>query len=435
MDKNKKGQMDLSDRLIIEIGVSVHNSFKKIAKDLERHPSTVSKEIRENRYYIPGTDFLGNDCRKARQCQRKRHLCGNEKCLRTCIACRKWDCREHCDHYVRRHCKRPDEPPYVCNTCSEKRHCTLDRYIYSARHAQKKSDERRSVSRRGIHVSEREVDALNRLLVPRIKKGQPLAHIYAAHNEDIPVALRTLYNYVDIGVLKVKSIDLRRKVRYRKRKKAEEHKEFIQEYRKGRTYDDFLVFMRDLPERSQVEMDTIIGSRGSGKRILSMMQVKSQLLLLFLMPDGRAESVKRIFDYLEGILGTEVFQRLFPVFLTDNGSEFKDVDGLEVNEFGELRSLLFYCDPMCSWQKPHIEKAHEFVRYVLPKGKSFKDLTQADLTLLMNHINSVKRHSLGGKCPFELVDDDDKDTKLLMKKLKIHLIPADEVHLTKSLLK
>lgn len=118
MKKPVYRQMDLSDRLVIEIGLSVHDSFKKIAKDLGRHPSTITKEIRENRYFLGGYFFMGNDCRKARECQRKRHMCGDEKCLRTCIACRKWYCREHCEHYVRRHCKRPDEPPYVCNTCS-----------------------------------------------------------------------------------------------------------------------------------------------------------------------------------------------------------------------------------------------------------------------------------------------------------------------------
>ena len=53
-------------------------------------------------------------------------------------------------------------------------------------------------------------------------------------------------------------------------------------------------------------------------------------MLLFLMPDGKAESVKRVFDYLEAGLGIEVFRRLFPVILTDNGSEFKKVDELEL---------------------------------------------------------------------------------------------------------
>lgn len=426
--------MDLSDRHAIEIGLSMKHPFNRIARDLERHPSTIAREIKENRYFIPGNDFMGNDCRKARKCRQRQHLCGDEQCHRICVACRKWDCREHCERYVKRHCSRPDEPPYVCNTCSEKRLCTLDRFIYNARHAQKMSDERRSSSRRGIRSSEEELSQINELLVPRIRKGQPLAHIYAAHSEQFPVCLRSLYNYIERGQLQVKSIDLRRKVRYRKRKN-EEQNDNIQQYRIGRTYEDFQIFMQDYPEGSHVEMDTIVGARGSKRRIFSMIFVKKQILLLLLLPDGKAESVVRTFDYLEDLLGTEQFQKLFPVFLTDNGSEFKDVDRLEVNEFGEIRTNVFYCDPMRSWQKPHIEKVHEFVRYVLPKGTSFKNLTQEDLTILANHINSVKRQSLGGKSPFEALTKKDSGLQELLKKLKMHPIPADEVHLTKDLLK
>ncbi len=84
-------------------------------------------------------------------------------------------------------------------------------------------------------------------------------------------------------------------------------------------------------------------------------------MLLFLMPDGKAYSVKRVFDFLEKGLGMKVFQRLFPIILTDNGAEFKKVKELEYNEEKEKRTKLFYCDPMASWQKPHIEKNHEYV--------------------------------------------------------------------------
>ena len=54
---------------------------------------------------------------------------------------------------------------------------------------------------------------------------------------------------------------------------------------------------------------------------------KNNVMLLFLMPDGKAESVKRVLDYLQR-LGKMFFRRLFPVILTDNGSEFKKVDEL-----------------------------------------------------------------------------------------------------------
>ena len=55
-------------------------------------------------------------------------------------------------------------------------------------------------------------------------------------------------------------------------------------------------------------------------------------MLAFFFPDGKAESVKHIFDTLENYLGFDIFNQLFPVILTDNGSEFKRVDGLELTD-------------------------------------------------------------------------------------------------------
>ena len=88
---------------------------------------------------------------------------------------------------------------------------------------------------------------------------------------------------------------------------------------------------------------------------------------------------------------------------------------------------------MASWQKPHIEKNHEFIRYVIPRGKTLNPYTQEDMTKLMNHINSIKRKKLGNKCPYELAQKDE-DMVYLMKTLKMHLIPPDEVHLKPDLL-
>ena len=48
-----------------------------------------------------------------------------------------------------------------------------------------------------------------------VKKGQPLTHIYAEHENEMPVCLRTLYNYIDEGALSIKNIDLRRKTGYK----------------------------------------------------------------------------------------------------------------------------------------------------------------------------------------------------------------------------
>ena len=96
--------------------------------------------------------------------------------------------------------------------------------------------------------------------------------------------------------------------------------------------------------------------------------------------------------------------------------------------------LCKYCkDPMASWQKPHIEKNHEFIRYVLPRGKSLDPYDQKDITLLMNHINSIRRPSLDNKAPYELIQPEDKDMWALAELLKMNLIPPDEVHLKADL--
>ena len=435
----KEGQMDLSDRIAIETGISNKDSFKKIGKLLRRHPSTIAHEIKENRTFIPGNYFLRKDCRFVRQ-HVQHHVCGDESCEENCCRCRSVDCQKYCEKYVSRACHKFEKPPYVCNNCSEKKLCSKDKYIYSAKYADAAVTRRRSESRQGIRISDEKKSEMDELITRLVKKGQPLTHIYAEHENEMPVCLRTLYNYIDDGELTVKNIDLRRKTGYKKRGK--DHQPSLgfanMEFRQGRTYTDFEYAMKvKYTEDEVVEMDTVKGVREQGKRLLTMIFRRNNVMLLFLMPDGKAESVKRVFDYLEAGLGIEVFRRLFPVILTDNGSEFKKVDELELtsDEDGFLvyRTSLFYCDPMASWQKGCIEKNHEFIRYAIPKKKSLNPYNQEDITLLMNHINSIKRPGLGNKSPYELVGEDDEDFHELMRLLKMHLIPPDEVHLMPDL--
>lgn len=435
----KEGQMDLSDRIAIETGISNKDSFKKIGKLLHRHPSTISHEIKENRTFIAGNYFLRKDCRFVRQ-HVQHHVCGDESCEENCCRCRSVDCQKYCEKYVSRACHKFEKPPYVCNNCSEKKLCSKDKYIYSAKYADAAVTRRRSESRQGIRISDEKKSEMDELITRLVKKGQPLTHIYAEHENEMPVCLRTLYNYIDDGELTVKNIDLRRKTGYKKRGKG--HQPSLgfanMEFRQGRTYTDFEYAMKvKYTEDEVVEMDTVKGVREQGKRLLTMIFRKNNVMLLFLMPDGKAESVKRVFDYLEAGLGIELFQRLFPVILTDNGSEFKKVDELELtsDETGFLvyRTSLFYCDSMASWQKGCIEKNHEFIRYAIPKKKSLNPYNQDDITLLMNHINSIKRPGLGNKSPYELVEEDDEDFHELMRLLKMHLIPPDEVHLMPDL--
>ena len=291
---------------------------------------------------------------------------------------------------------------------------------------------RYSQARRKPQIHGEELKALDELVTPLLRKGQPLTHICASHTE-LPVSQRTLYNYLEAGILSAGNLDLRRKVGYRPRKKKYEPTQAFldQKYREGRSYDDFLQYMEKHPGTPYVEMDTVKGVRERGKRMLTMLFVENNLMLIFLMRDGLADTVVEQFDWLTSALGLSTFRELFPVILTDNGSEFKHTRQMEYTAPGEHRCRIFYCDPQASWQKAHIEKNHEYIRYVLPRGKSFSPYSQQDILLLLNHINSTRRGKLGGKTPFELADSE--PFQRLKTVMGLQAVPADEVNLTPRL--
>lgn len=427
-------QMTLTDRIAIEAGIAAGKTFKEIAAKIRRNPATISREIKANRTVIPATFYLGCDCRFARSCH-KHNICTDMECSIPCVKCRIVKCTEFCPTYKPKHCSRIEKPPYVCNKCYYRNDCDKRRYMYSAKLADALSSRRRSDTRTGIRLSPKQLRDLDELLSAQIKKGQPLTHIYAEHEAELPVSLRSLYNYIDSGQLSVRNIDLRRKTGYKPRKSKKKQTSPLPDYRIGRTYEDFKKYMEDHPNAPVVQMDTVVGSRRKGQRILTMLFLKTSVMLMFLIPDGKAQTVVDVFDYLLDILGMEEFQALFSVILTDNGSEFKNAERIENAFNGDPRCKLFYCDPMASWQKAEIEKNHEFIRYVIPKGMSFDALTHDDVTLLMNHINSIKRPSLGNKSPYEMIPKGDEDWEWLMQLTGMDAIPADDVHLNPALLK
>lgn len=119
-------------------------------------------------------------------------------------------------------------------------------------------------------------------------------------------------------------------------------------------------------------------------------------VLLFLMGSDARATVTDVFDFLYTSLGPARYSRLFSVILTDNRVSFMDPSVFERKNGRDSYTLIFCCNPMASWQKGRLVKNHEFIRYVLPKGTTFSELTQSKATRLANHINSTTRASLNG---------------------------------------
>ena len=430
------------DRLLLQKHLKEGLSFKKIAAMLQKDPSTISREVRKYSVEIatgkPGFSF--NACKNRITCKIKAPSLCSQDCTRKLnqsVYCRTCRCNEHCPDYIEEVCTVRLHVPYVCNACPSIDKCTLLKSFYDAEKAHLKSHQIISESRSGLSTSEEEIARLNRIISPLVKQGHSIHEIYVTHQDELMCSEKTIYNYIDDCLFDVRNIDLPRKVRFRTRRKKPEFK-VDKGCRTGRTYKDFEVFMEENPDTAVVQMDSVIGSVG-GKCLLTVHFVQSSLMLAFLRDANTSQSVIDIFDSLDLKLGGRLFNRLFPVILTDNGSEFSNPRKIEYREFAPTREIgyhrtrVYYCDAGCPHQKGAIEVNHELIRRVLPKGTCFDELTQEDITRMMNHINSYKRKKLNNRRPYETFSFYYGEETL--KRLGCEPVPADQILLKPALLK
>ena len=431
--KGNQKHLTLSQRIEIEKGLNYNRFFAEIARTLEKDPSTISKEVRKYRAVkLRNNDFAAIPCGNRSNCS-ARYLCSKE-CRFMCKMCREPNikCSKICDNYKPVQCSKLSKAPYVCNGCGKRTNCLLEKKIYVAKYAEDSYREILISSREGINQTAESIKVLDGLVSPLIKKGQSIAHIFAHHADGIHCSRRTLYTYIDKSVFSARNLDLRRRVKYRPRKKATQRSIMNREFRNGRSYDDFQKMLKENPYTSVVEMDTVEGVKG-GEVLLTMMFRNCSMMLAFLLTSKTQKEVKRVFDELTEMLGIEIFQTLFPVILTDNGVEFQGPLLLECTAYSEIRTQIYYCNPNSSWQKGMIEKNHEYIRLVVPKGKTFDAYTQDGITLMINHINSEARDSLNGCTPYQLSQlllNHQLHTSLLLQE-----IAPDEVTLKPKLLK
>lgn len=389
------------ERLHLQSYLKEGLSFKEISRRLGKDPSTISREVRKYSSEV-ATGYPGqthNTCRSRRTCNRRR-ICG-EDCSRRTLYCKHCNlCNLGCSDYTEEVCWARFRAPYICNGCTEIGKCSLMKNFYDAEKAHIRANETISESRSGLCVSEQEVIRLNQILSPLVQQGQSLHQIYINYKDELMCSEKTMYNYIDACLFDVRNIDLPRKVRFRERYKKPEFK-VDKGCRVGRTYDAFEKFMEKNPDTAVVQMDTVIGSKG-GKCLLTIHFVESSFMLAFLRDSNTSRSVTDIFAYLYELLGDRNFKNLFPVILTDNGSEFSNPKAIEEPDIlSGLKTRIFYCDAGKPYQKGAIEVNHELIRRILPKGARFDQLTQEDINRMMNHINSYKRKKLNNRSPYE----------------------------------
>ena len=390
-------QLNKEQREVIQILINKKEDFTTIGNSINVDRTTISKEIRRNRYiksnYYEPFDFNGinnavNDC------------------------------------------KILQHPPYVCNTCPLKNTCNKHKLYYDARIAHEHYEELKSYSRSGIDITPETIEEIENSIVPLIKdKHQSINQIYANHDDLIYFSKPTFYKYIDMGVFSLTNLDLPKKVKYKKRRRKYNKERRELSLLKGRSYNDFCVFIVNHPKMHIYEMDTVIGKRDEQKVLLTIYFRDTHFMLIRLLDRKTVAYVNEEFKKFKNILGIKLYAKIFRIGLTDNGSEFFDPYQIE-KDYDTAKKItnLFYCDPNRPDQKGGIEKNHEYIRIIYPKGTSFNNLTKEDVILLENTINNIPRDSLHGLSPYQATKD--KYPLFISKLPYVTYIAPDDIDLS-----
>lgn len=364
-------RLDRAERNAIEHALDKGKGAREIARELGRSPSTVSEEVARNRTL----------CRKPRRGER-----AGAPPADACPRLLSW--------------------PHACNGCPQRRRgCGRKwRCEYSAARAQRLADEELSGSRSGVDRGEDEFAEIMEALRVDLGRGLSPAQVAQGRAQEFSVSASTLYRWIERGYAGMSNLDLRRKVGYKPRSRALPARRAA--HGAHRSHASFAA-LADEVRAAACEMDTVVGRARDSKRLLTLYLRPFKLQLALLMESGAACEPPAQLDMLERGLGKEAFRSFFGTVLTDNGAEFSDADAIERSALpGRARRLsLFYCDARQSQQKGGCERNHVELRKLLPKGRgiAFDDLERADMAVVMSHLNSEPRPSLGGLSPIRML--------------------------------
>lgn len=419
---NKNLHLTVQERIIIEKGIENGSTKAAIALTIGKDKSTVGKEIKKHRELVHKSSYKIN-CANMKNCSHN-HVCDN------------------CADFKPFTCNRRDRSPGACNGCSKYTHCRYDKYRYKADFSHKKYREDLVDSRTGINMSYEECKAMADIIVLLIKAGHSPYHIVTNHPE-LNISEKTLYNYIENGIFRefgLLDIDLRIKTKRKITKKASNKykKREDKKYLNGRTYDDFINYTAENKNLSVVEMDTVYNNGSTGPFMQTFKFLDYSFMFIVYQEEKTAKSMVEGVDFLEKILGKDLFSEEVTIIKTDRGSEFCDAEGFEKEENESRRTRIFYCDPMASCQKGSLENNHKEIRYICPKENDLKDLglnSQEKANLIVSHINSQSKEHLKGKSPLEVMEFMNPALYQKFKDFGIERINKDNIVLKPYLLK
>jgi IS30 family transposase len=263
---------------------------------------------------------------------------------------------------------------------------------YRAAKAQRRTNGRRSRSRRNRHFGQEEWSIVERHLREKWSPEQISGRL--AEEGILRISHETIYQHIwrdkKAGGALYKHLRCASK-KCRKRRGSYDSRGRLAGKR------DITERPVSIEERTEIghwEVDTMMGS-GDQNCIFTMAERKSKLVAIGKLKNRTKEEVKKRVVGLIRAQGHPVL-----TMTADNGTEFHGYQQIE-----KLTGVEFYfAKPYHSWERGLNENTNGLIRQYLPKGKSMADLTQRECTRIAEKLNNRPRKTLGFRTPRECYD-------------------------------
>jgi len=211
------------------------------------------------------------------------------------------------------------------------------------------------------------------------------------------VCTKTLYNYIDAGLLEIKNIDLPLKLRRSlKSRRIKNNKKKL-----GTSIDERPESINDRSEFGHWEIDTVIGKKTKDQAaLLTMTERITRSQIIRKIADKSSYSVQEAMTKLIKETGN-LFSAVFKSITSDNGSEFSELASIEE----VVDTKVYYTHPYSSWERGTNERHNGLIRRFIPKGRSINEFSIEAIARVQNWCNTLPRKILGYLTPNEAFED------------------------------
>lgn len=209
------------------------------------------------------------------------------------------------------------------------------------------------------------------------------------------VCTKTLYNYIDQGLLPIKNIDLPMKTR-RNTKHSIVRKNL-------KNLGNSIDLRPDLSNRLEFghwEIDTVIGRKKKTDSVLmTLVERKTRYQICLKIRGKNTSSVNEGIQRLKKEYGSK-FSQVFKTITSDNGSEFSNLSSIQ----DTLETKIYYTHPYSSWERGTNERHNGMLRRFIPKSTPIPSYTQTQIHFISDRINALPRKILGYFTPEQLFE-------------------------------